>query len=76
VSLPGCHIRHQMLSRHKAFIATNSLDSICGRIYISKQVSLCRGRGPEMHRGGVGGSAAGAAQHNMCAGSTVSTWVM
>lgn len=32
-----------MLARHKAFIATNGLDSICGRIYISKQVrqSVC-----------------------------------
>jgi hypothetical protein len=28
----------QMLARHKAFIAANGLESICGRIYISKQV--------------------------------------
>jgi hypothetical protein len=28
----------QMLARHKSFIAANGLDSICGRIYISKQV--------------------------------------
>lgn len=30
----------QMLARHKAFIAANGLDSICGRIYISKQVRV------------------------------------
>lgn len=28
----------QMLSRHKAYIANQQLDSICGRIYISNQV--------------------------------------
>jgi hypothetical protein len=31
----------QMLARHKSFIAANGLDSICGRIYISKQVRVC-----------------------------------
>jgi hypothetical protein len=28
----------QMLARNKSFIAANGLGSICGRIYISKQV--------------------------------------
>jgi hypothetical protein len=29
-----------MLARHKAFIAAQGLDSICGRIYISSQVCI------------------------------------
>lgn len=39
----------QMLSRHKQYIADNGLDSICGRIYISKQGINCQGGGLKQH---------------------------
>lgn len=39
----------EMLARHKAFIASNGLDSICGRIYISAQGINCQGGGLREH---------------------------
>lgn len=38
-----------MVARHKQFIADNGLDSICGRIYISKQGINCQGGGLKAH---------------------------
>ncbi|WIA17728.1 hypothetical protein OEZ85_009244 [Tetradesmus obliquus] len=39
----------EMLARHKAFISSNGLDSICGRIYISAQGINCQGGGLREH---------------------------
>lgn len=38
-----------MRARHKQYIADNGLDSICGRIYISRQGINCQGGGLKCH---------------------------